>query len=216
MVHKIPEETIQKLRELLASGTDASQVAQILDITTTTVYNYSKDLPRKYKRFSLEIRNEIRDKVRNGLLKHEAAKMYDCSLRTIVTITKDIPGYFGYKNNLSHEELQLLRRLMLNGYLISDFYLYAARNLKLHLPKLQSIRIHGKTIFYLAGREKETIEAYIRSSKSHFIDYSDINELSRMMGITLQEKEKENFVHQIKRKKSAQLTMEQCGLEYRF
>ena len=214
MVYKIPEETIEKLRERMKAGVDAPQVAQELGITTTTVYNYTPDLPRKYRRFSRDQRNEIREKVRNGLSKRDAAKMYNCSLRTIGTITKDVPGYFGYRNKIGTEELQLLRRLHIFGFLISGFYLYAARNLQLQIPMIRSIRIHGKLIFYITGKEKEALHAYIRYKHSRLLDYRYLNEISKYMGIELSTDEKEDFVHQSKIRNRIQLKIEDCGVEH--
>lgn len=214
MVYKIPEETIEKLGERMKADVDAPEVAQEFGVSTTTVYMYTKDLPRKYTRVPPDEREEIHEKVRNGYSKREVAKMYHRSLRTIQVITKDIPGYFGYKYAIGSEELQLLRRLLSCGYLISNFYLYAARNLKLQLPFIRSIRIHGKIIFYLTGKEREALQAYIRNKNSRLIDYSYLNKTSKLMGIDLSAAEQEDFVHQSKIRNVIQLKIEDCGVEH--
>jgi hypothetical protein len=199
MFEKIPEETIEKIRERMKNGADASRVAKEFEITTTTVYTYTRDLPRKHTCIPIEQREIIREMVRQGHSKREVADLYHRSLRTIQMVTKDIPGYYGYRRTLGEEEIKLLPRLLTDGYLVSEFYISTARNLKMQFPTIiHSVRISRKTIFYVVGREKEAIKGYLNSLSTRIINHATINELCDLFGVELSTSEQNAFTHQRK------------------
>jgi len=199
MYKKITDETIEKIRERMKNGANASQVAQEFRISTTTVYTYTKDLPRKHSCIPIEQRDQICDLVRQGHSKREVADLYNRSLRTIQTVTKDIPGYNGYRCTIGEEEIRLLRRLLTYGYLVSDFKISTARNLKMQFPMIiHAVRISNKTIFYVKGREKEAIRGYLDSLSIRMFNHALINELCDLFGVKLSTSEENALMHQRK------------------
>lgn len=46
----IPKELIQQMREEVLKGKSKFQVSKEMNISDSTVYKYTKDLPNKYKR----------------------------------------------------------------------------------------------------------------------------------------------------------------------
>ncbi len=198
MAQKIPDETIEKLRERMKNGADASQVAQEFGITTTTVYLNTKDLPRKHSRIPLEQKEQMRELVRQGYSKRDVARRFNRNFRTIQAITKGMPGYEGYRNAVGPEEKRILGRLLQDGFVISDFSLYAARNLKMQFPIIRSVRISRKTVFYLHGKEKEMIKGYLASLSTRIVNYATLEELCEQLGIQLSLPEQKTLIQQSK------------------
>jgi hypothetical protein len=196
MPQKTNVETIEKIRERMKSGANASQVAQELELSKTTVYTYSKDVPRKHTCTTIEQRDEICDLVRQGRLsKSEVAALYNRSLRTIRTITKNIPGYTGYRSNLGDGEKRLLIQLLKEGCLVSDFYISTARNLKMQFPMfIRTVRISNKTIFYLVGREKEVVNGYLKTTSVRLVDHSFLKKLCKLLDMELSTSEENDFL----------------------
>jgi len=165
----------------------------------TTIYNYTRDLPRKHSCIPIEQRYEIYDKVRSGIPKAEVAASYNRSLRTIQTVTKDIPGYQEYSRTMGEEEKRLLLRLLLQGYVVSDYYISTARNLKLQLPlTIRAVRISHKTMFYVTGKEKEAIKGYLDSVSTRMIDHGMLKELCHLFGVKLSGSEEDELLHRRK------------------
>lgn len=90
------------------------------------------------------------------------------------------PTHIIKKKGIKH-----LQRLLQHGCLIKNIDLPTARKLCLLFPNIQSARIENKTIYYLKGKEKETLHAYLQQKQEKIISYSKIKQLATHLGITL-------------------------------
>ena len=70
----------------------------------------------------------------------------------------------------------------------------------MHFPMIMSARYRGKTIFYLQGREEETIEAYFREKPDRIINYSAIEEMSYLLGVKVSNKDQRKLLERYRKK----------------
>ena len=116
--------------------------------------------------------------------------MYGVSPHTVITWTKDIPGYkFAGDYIIRKHGIELLNRLLRDGYLISDFVVSTVRGLQKHFPMIRNARFKDKTFYYLEGREEEAIEAFFREKPDRVISYVAVQELSRLLGLNVHKKD---------------------------
>lgn len=90
------------------------------------------------------------------------------------------PTYIIRKKGVEH-----LQRLLQDGCLIENIDLPIARKLCILFPTIQSVRIENKTIYYLKGKEKETLQYYLKKKPEKIISYSKIKQLANQFGITI-------------------------------
>lgn len=81
--------------------------------------------------------------------------------------------------------IQHLQQLLQHGCLIKNINLPTARKLCILFPTIQSARIENKTIYYLKGKEKETLHSYLQQKPEKIISYSKIKQLATQLDITL-------------------------------
>ena len=81
--------------------------------------------------------------------------------------------------------IQHLQQLLQHGCLIKNIDLPTARKLYILFPTIQSARIENKTIYYLKGKEKETLHSYLQQKPEKIISYSKIKALATRLGITI-------------------------------
>lgn len=90
------------------------------------------------------------------------------------------PTHIIKKKGIKH-----LQQLLQHGCLIKNIDLPTARKLCILFPTIQSARIENKTIYYLKGKEKETLHAYLQQKQEKIISYSKIKQLATRLGITI-------------------------------
>lgn len=96
--------------------------------------------------------------------------------------------------------IKLLNRLMVDGYLISDFNVPVVRNLQSKFPIIRSARYKDKIFFYLPGREEETIEAFFREKPDKVISYHAIEEMVYLLGVKVSNKDQRRLLERYKHK----------------
>ncbi|MCK4415919.1 MAG: hypothetical protein KAU84_02080 [Thermoplasmatales archaeon] len=127
--------------------------------------------------------------------------MYGVPVNIVLGFTK---GMLGHKSDGNHiirkGGIELLNRLMIDGYLISDFVVSSARRLQNHFPMIMSARYKDKTFFYLKGRAEETIEAFFRGKPDRVISYRAIEEMAYLLGVKVSNKDQRNLLEKYKGK----------------
>jgi len=127
--------------------------------------------------------------------------MDNLNIGTVINFTRGINGYRSQGNHkIRQNGIQLLNRLMNDGYLISCFVVSTAKSLQQKFPTIRSARYKDKTFFYLAGREEQTIEAFFREKPDRIISYSAIEELSYLLGVKISNKDQRNPLEKFKKK----------------
>ncbi len=197
---KLTKEDCERIAKLINDGHQIKNLARKYGVDRSTIYNRCKYL-YKSKIIPLETKNKVIKAIKNGYTKAEAAQMHGLNIGTVINFTKGINGYRSQGNHIVRKNgIQLLNRLMNDGYLISDFVVQTARNLQQKFPTIRSARYKDKTFFYLPGREEQTIEAFFKEKPDRIISYSAIEELSYLLGVKICNKDQRNLLEKFKKK----------------
>ncbi len=180
---KLSEKDVKKIKQLLQRGRTTKELANQYGVHQSTIQRRCKDT-LKAKSYSLETKLKVIKKVKQGFSKAEAGLMYGVSPHTVITWTKDIKGYkYAGDHIIRKHGIELLNRLLSEGYLVSDFVVSTVRGLQKHFPMIRSARFNDKTFFYLVGREDDAIEGYFKEKPDRIISYVAVQELSQLLGV---------------------------------
>ena len=197
---KLTDEDVKQIQNQLEKGKSPKKLAEKYGVHISVIYRRAK-YPYQAKYVPIDIKNKIIKKIKEGYSKAEAVQMYDIPVNTVLGFTKGLPGHKSEGNHILRKNgIELLKRLMNDGYLISDFIIPTARNLQMHFPMICSARYKDKTFFYLKGREEETIEAFFRKKPDRIINYSTIEELSYLLGVKISKQDQKNLLDKYKGK----------------
>jgi len=197
---KLTKEDCEKIAKLIDEGHQIKDLAAKFDVDRSTIYNRCKYLYQSSK-IPVETKNKVIKAIQNGYTKAEAAQMYNLNIGTVINFTRNLNGYRSQGNHIIRQNgIQLLNRLMKDGYLISDFVLSTARNLQQKFSTIRSARYKDKTFFYLPGREEQTVEAFFKEKTDRIISYSAIEELSYLLGAKISNKDQRNLLEKFKKK----------------
>ncbi len=197
---KLTKEDCRHIARLINEGHEIKDLAQKYGVHRSTIYNRCKSLYESRK-IPLEIKSKVIKAIQNGYTKAEAAQLYNLNIGTVINFTKDIEGYRSQGNHIIRKTgIQLLNRLMIDGYLITDFNVPVVRNLQSRFPIIRSARYKDKTFFYLPGQEEVTIEAFFREKPDRVISYHAIEEMAYLLGVKIAKKDQRKLLERYKRK----------------
>jgi len=200
---KLTQEDIKQIQKLLEKGKSPKDLAKKYGVHVSIIYRRAK-LPYQAKYVPIETKNKIIQKIKEGYSKAEAGQMYNIPVNTVLGFTKGMAGHKSEGNHIIRKGgIELLKRLMNGGYLISDFVVSTARGLQQHFPMIMSARYKDKTFFYLKGREEETIEAFFREKPDRVISYRVIEEMAYLLGVKVSNKDQRKLLERYKRKHDA-------------
>lgn len=182
---KLSNKDVEDIKKQLKQGKTTTQLAKQYSVHQSTIQKRCKDALRA-KEIPLEIKLKVINKVKEGYSKAEAGLMYDVSPHTVYTWTKDVKSYrYAGDHIIRRHGIELMKRLLREGYLVSDFVVSTVRGLQKHFPMIRCARFKGKTFFYLSGREEDAIEGFFREKPDRIISYVAVQELSRLLGVEL-------------------------------
>jgi len=136
------------------------------------------------RKYPSEMRKRARRLVRMGSTKMDVSRMMKVSYNTLYTWTKDLrkrKGQFGIRGR----SLELLKILVERGCILSSDEKYLAmrvRTLKKYLP-MRRVKIKKNVVWYLAGREREAMEAMMKSMNRMSVSYQELGRMRRVFGI---------------------------------
>lgn len=150
----ISKETKVLIREQVLNGKSKSQVARDLNITFRTVWNHTSDI-RTQKVLPKKLKDKIREEIKNGKSKRQTAMEYNLSTTTVFNIAKDLPNTHGGWSGIRGKTLDLLQEIVSKGYAVPSCKCNQQRYMVLrkYFPTIYKLRIYGKTIFFLKGKE---------------------------------------------------------------
>lgn len=197
---KPTEKDIKDIRKRLEYDYCPKKLAEEYGVSRTTIYRRVK-YGLNVRDTPVDIKNKIIKKIKEGYSKAEAAQMYGVPVSTVLGFTKGMPGYkYAGDYIIRKHGIELLNRLLRDGYLISDFVVSTARGLQKHFPAIRCARFKDKTFFYLEGREEETIEAFFREKPDRVISYHAIEEMAYLLGVKVSKKDQRNLLERYKGK----------------
>lgn len=149
---------------------------------------------------SEEMINEIRNYVTIYNSKIDAANKFGLSYYTVRFYTKDIRLKSRKKDveylGIYGKKLDLLKELMLNGYVFSSKKYNTTHYIKLkkHFPQIRRTKMHGKMIYYLDDKSKIATEAFLKVSNKKVISYQELKQITKVFDTKLSKKEKTNYL----------------------
>jgi len=191
----ISKETKALIREQVLNGKSKTQVAKDFNITFRTVWNHTSDI-RTQKVLSKKVKNKIRAEVENGKSKYQVAKEYNLCRATVYVITKDLKSKSCGWPGIRGKTLDLLQEIVLKGY-ASPSYGYVQQRymiLRKKFPTICKVKIYGKTIFFLKGKENVAVRAFLENTRKKIISYQELRQVTEVFGADLSKKEKEAFL----------------------
>lgn len=197
---KLSNEDVKEIQRLLKEGHTCKDLAKKYGVSPSVIYRRGK-APYLGRFVPLETKNNIIKKIKEGYTKAEAAQMYNVPVNTVLGFTKGLPSGKSEGNHIIRKNgIELLGRLMKDGYLVSDFVVSTVRNLQMKFQMIKSARYRDKTFFYLPGREVETIEAFFKEKPDRIISYSSVEEMAFLLGVKISKDNQRNLVDRYKHK----------------
>jgi transposase len=197
---KLTQKDIERIIKLVNEGHQIKELAKRFGVHKNTIWKRCKGQYLS-NRTPVEIKNRVIQAIQKGCTKAEAAQMYGLHAQVVYKFTKNMKGYKNEGNHVIRPQgIRMLNRLMTDGCLITDYVFSTVRRLQKHFPMIRAARFKDKTIFYLAGREEDTIEAYFRDKPEKIINYSAIEELSYLLGVKITKDDQRSLIEKYKGK----------------
>ncbi len=147
------------------------------------------------KPLSKETIQEIRDEVLKGKSKYRVAKEMGLTEFVVYSHTTDLPSINLREPCIKGKSLELLQRLMEEGYVHSNIDTYnTLRRLRRYLPMIQRTQVEGKAIYYLSDKNKIALQAMMKTKHSKIISYQELKSITKVFGIDLDNGEKQSYV----------------------
>lgn len=147
------------------------------------------------KPYSKETVDKIRQEILAGKSKYRVAKEMGIPFQTIYAHTTDIPNQQSHETGIQGKSLELLKRLLEDGYVHSNQETYQRlRRLKRYLPMIQRAQADGKSIYFLDDKNKIALKAMLKKKNSKIISYQELKGITKVFGVNLDSMEKQNYV----------------------
>ena len=147
------------------------------------------------KPYPKETVDKIRQEVLAGKSKYRVAKEMGIPFQTVYTHTTDIPNQQSHETGIQGKSLDLLKRLLEDGYVHSNQETHQRlRKLKRYLPMIQRAQVEGRSVYYLSEKNKIALQSLIHSKKSKVISYQELSSISRVYNVKLSKKEKKSVL----------------------
>jgi len=198
----LSKEIIRKAREMVLCGQSKHSVAKELGIGITTIYKYTKDIQsgKCSRKLTEKTIQQIREEVIKGRSKYQIAKEMKVGFQLIYYYTKDLPNHQYPERGIQGKTLELLKKLLQEGYIISNEENYARlQRLKKYLPMIERAEIKRRSVYYLSDKNKVALQSMIKSNKSKVFSYQELSSMSKVFDIKLSKKEKKSVLSQKKR-----------------
>ncbi len=147
------------------------------------------------KPLSKETIQKIREEILKGKSKYRVAKEFGLSEFIIYSHTADLPSINLREPCIKGKSLEILQRLMEEGYVHSNIDTYnTLRRLRRYLPMIQRTQVEGKAIYYLSDKNKIALQAMMKTKHSRVISYQELKSITKVFGIDLDNGEKQHYV----------------------
>jgi transposase-like protein len=181
-MRKYPEELRQKVVNMIKDGTPKIEASRINNIPYRTVMGWTLHIKIR-KTYPKQLKNRVRRFVRLGLRKFEVARMLNLNQATVGSWTRDLKesGNAGIRGST----LNFLKLLVLRGYVMSDEvkqFTSGMRTIKKYFP-VRRVRMGGRTVWHLPGKEREAMEAFLRKTGKHSIGYGELGLIRKAFNV---------------------------------
>lgn len=155
-----------------------------------------KSLPKK---IIIQIRNEIQ----SGKTKFQVSREHNVPKTTVYRMTEDLPSRSCGWPGIRGETLQVLQGLLINGYFVDRRCNTKQRyiQLKKYFPTVHKVKMYGKNIFFIEGREDVAVRALLEIIEKKIVSYQELKQITKVFDTDLSKSEKEEFLFKNRSKK---------------
>jgi len=191
---KLPKEIIGKIREEVSKGRSRYKVAAKFGVSPRTVYDYTDDLPKKWKRsIPQETKNLIIKKAKEGESMLQISREVGVSYQTVSKIVKEVSNPDHRWPRVKGKALDLLKKLSEKGYsLCSEKRTF--RKVKGYLPSVLRINFKGQTMCFLEERKEEALKVFLEKKRVRIKSYKELKTISEIFGVKLDREKKQDLI----------------------
>ncbi len=185
----------RKIRTEVLKGKSKSQVAQEFHLSYKQVWKLTKGIKLK-RGLPQELRDKIRSEVLSGKSKRRVSIEFGVSEKTVQYYTSDLLLTPFRKIQTPDRTLELVKALLTDGYaLASDKYGTNEYNkLKQHCQSISKIKMNGRVIFFLQGKEEVATRVFLEHQQKKIISYHDLKDITKVFRVDLSKREKKAFL----------------------
>jgi hypothetical protein len=200
MVRRLTEEEVKEIRELVALGALKYKIAEKFNINIKTVYQHTKDLPKKRKscqKITEDMKEKIRKRVLENRTREDVAKEFGISYMSVCIIARGLSGKEGYPGIRGHT-LKILQSIEERGYFIPnlDKTIDAGSahssyiTLKKYFPNtIKKVECRGCVAFYDEKRKVDACRAFMSHRLNRIVSWHDYRTIMALFGICESPKE---------------------------
>jgi len=204
----LTEDTIIQIRHAVQDGKSKYKIAKELRIPYKQVLKHTEDIPTK-RGIPKELRGKIRQEVLKGKSKRRVSIELGVSEKTVQYYTRDLWLTPFRKINIQDRKLELMKDLLRDGYALASSRYSTSEYIKLkeHFPTISKIKMYGKVIFFLEGKENIAASIFLKKMQKKIISYQELKQVTKTFHTDLSKSEKRSFLgrnrQKIQRKKSS-------------
>jgi len=194
-ISPLSEDIISKMKGEVSRGKPRNQIAKELNLSYKQVWKQTRDIHSK-RGLPQEIREKIRQGVLSGKSKRRVSIELGVSEKTVQYYTGDLCLTPFRKINVQDRKLELMKALLGDGYaLASDKYgAQEYYKLKKHFPTISKVKMHGRVIFYLEGKEDIAARVFLEHMQKKIISYQELKQITKVFRTDLPKREKHTFL----------------------
>ena len=205
------QETKQRVREAVKSGRSRLHVAIEFRIHPTTVYRWTEDQPKNEifsRRLNKEEREEIRRRVMNGESRGNICRDFGVSYATIRWITNDLPDLGKGNRTLRPQSVNLLQKLITNGYAIQKSQSRNCHNpyrtLRNYFP-IKRVQYGRDVIYFLEDKNQDALKGFIGIMGKRVMKHGELARLAMLFEVPLSYDMKKELIGKIEKRKAEYL-----------
>jgi len=136
---------------------------------------------------------KIREEAKTMKSRYDIAREFGVNPAQIYRLTKDIPTPRQRQPYIRGKCLEVLKKILTDGYFYSGEDSNEIRKLKYVFPIIKRSQFNGKSIFYLEDKNKLALESMIKTHKNIVIKYRDLTALSKLFNVKITINEKNDL-----------------------
>jgi hypothetical protein len=148
------------------------------------------------QRVSDQLHKKIRREVLSGKSKYQVAQEFGLYPMVVYYHTKDIPSKErGRGSGIRGPTLEVLKQLLQNGSLSSTRENGSSlRTIQRLFPMVHRAEMNNRSIFFLEGKNKAALCAFLQSQGTRLIDFHKLVGISEVFDVCLSKREKSGLL----------------------
>jgi len=188
---KLDKDTIERIREEVIRGRSRYDVAAEFGVSPRTIYDYTDDLPKKWKRGISQAKKDLIFKgAEEGKSMLQISREVDVSYQTVSKFVKEVSTPDTRWPGAKGKALELLIELSENGYSMSSDKRTFRRVLS-YFPTARRINFKGQTICFMDEKRVEALDAFLENRRVRIKSYKELKTLGEIFDVKIDRAKKE-------------------------